>query len=351
MKKFFSILVLIFFTAVYLLSTSDFIMKKVAPFRYELDSPLGSDKYRYGDLYGLCYLKDFKIYTEKKQPVLSDCKKPGDVNLYMICDSYLWSFVKTDSIFCNVNKLKYARWLYFEQVEEKMDTAKKNILIIESSERFARKLLKDTADMYSSMRVSTDNPKTIAERIPESLWEKILRYLYNENINQNLEFNLFDYRFLTPFKELKAELNYRLFGRTNNDVSVSSDKKYLLYGPTADSTKTTSSFNPFSDKEIDETVMQLNREYEHFKTLGFDEIYLSLIPNPVSIVDPGFGKYNNFINRIQNSTALRMPVIDIYNIFRKIPGEVYFRSDSHWNYEGFQIWVYEVNKRLKYYSH
>ena len=348
MRRILSIFVLIFFTAVYLLSSNDYMMKKIAPSRYEMTNLFGSDKYRYGDLFGLCYLKDFKIESEKEPPILSSCKKPGNVNLYLICDSYLWSFIKTDSIFCNVNKMRYARWLYNERIEEKLDTTHRNILIIESSERFARKLLKDTLDMYSSMRVSKRVEKSNFSE-SETLWDKILRYLYNENVNQNLEFNLFDYRFLTPVKELKAELNYRVFGRINNDVSISTDKNYLLYGPTTDSTKNTSSFNHVNDKEVSELISNLNIEYKYFRALGFDEVYLSLIPNPVSIINPDFGNYNYLIARIQQRKDRLIPIIDTYDLFKTVQYPIYYKSDSHWNYDGFQLWVNQTNKMLSKY--
>ena len=325
-------------------------MKKIAPYRYELSSPLGSDKYKYGDLYGFSYLSDYKIKPEKKPLLINNCLEPRNINLYMICDSYLWSFVKTDSIFCNVNKLKYVRWAYGEQIDEPMDTSKLNILIIEASERQVRKLLSDTVEMYSSMRVYKNGSDLFLKPEPETLWHKIQRYLFNEFINQNIEFNLFEYNFLTHLKELKADLIYKIFNRTNNDVTVSTDKKYLFYGATTDITKNTSSFSYLSDEEISDIVYCVNNAYRHFKVLGFDEIYLSIIPNPVTILDPGIGKYNDLINRIQNRNDLEIPLINVFPLFKSAKNEIYYRSDSHWNYDGFQIWVNETNKILMQYT-
>lgn len=347
MRKVFSILVFLFFSAVYLLSSNVYLMKKIAAYRYELESPLGSDKYIYGDLYGFSYLSDYRIKLEKKPPLISTCQRPGNINLYMICDSYLWSFAKSDSIFCGVNKLKFVRWRYGEQVDEKMDTTKMNVLIIEVSERLARDLLVDTAEMYASMKVCRDSSNSSFQYEPETLWDKIKRYMFNETINQNIEFNLFDYVFLTPIKELKADLNYRIFGRTNKDVTVSKDKKYLFYAATTDSTKKTSSFNFVSDDEISKIIFCVNNAYRHFKSSGFDEVYLSIVPNPVTILEPNYGRYNNLMYRIQDRNDLLPPLINVYPLLDSSKALNYYRSDTHWNFDGFQIWVDETNRILK----
>lgn len=349
MRKIFSIIIFGFFSAVYLISSNGYLMKKIAPFRYEMNSPLGSDKYRYGDLFGLSYLPEYKIVPEKKVIPHCDYERPGNVNLFMICDSYIWGFVKTDSIFCNVNKMEILRWARGEKIEEKLDSTFKNILIIEVSERYARQFLPDTTGVFSSLIVQKENENLNFKRASETLSDKILRYLYNKDINQNLEFNLFDYRFLTPFKEAKAELNYRLFGRTSKDVAVLPDKAYLFYGPTIDSTKNTSSFNSVSETEVSALITCINSEYKHFKMLGFDEVYLSIIPNPVSILDPDLGRYNNLVERIQNRKDLNVPVIDIFKLFKDAHYQIFYKSDSHWNYDGLQIWVNQVNEILKKY--
>jgi len=318
----------------------------IAPYRYELDSTFGSDKYIYGDLYGFSYLRDYKIKLEKKNIHHFD-NKERKINLYAVCDSYLWSFAKTDSIFDNVNNYKYVRLGYNEQIEEKLDPAYTNILLIEATERQVRKYLADTTELYYSMRVSKDNPASLPKRTKGSLWNRINSYLFNDEINQNLEFNLFDYRFLTSLKESKASLFFNLCGRINSDVMVSSNKKYLFYGPTTDNHSKTSSFSYLSDGETENIINNLNAVYSHFRKLGFDEIYLSIIPNPVTILEPAYGNYNHLIDRIQSSPNLKVPVIDVYPLFKQATTEIYYRSDTHWNYNGFEIWVNETNNTLR----
>lgn len=350
MRRLFSISALVFFSIVYLLSSNDYLLKIIVPLRCEITSIFGSDRYRYGDLYGFSYLRDFKILYEKKPPVISNCTRPGNVNLYMLCDSYIAGFVATDSVFCNVNKYKFARWSFGDHLEENLDTAKKNILIIEAAERNIRKLFNDTNTMYYMMNVSKEGLNRQVYYESESYWQKVMRYLYNEKINQNIEFNLFEYRFLTSLRELKAELNYKVFNRTDKDVIVSADKKYLFYNETIDTSKKTSSFSSLNDTEVRDLVASLNNAYKHFKAWGFDEVYLSIVPNPVTIIEPGYGKHNDLINRIQNNQNLVIPVINILPLFKNSQKELYLRSDTHWNYDGFQIWVDETNKMLKKYG-
>ena len=90
------------FLIVFTISSSDGLMVKTAQYRYALDNVFGSDKYTYGDLYGLSYLPAFKVKPEA-QPETKPCGNQRNINLYAICDSYLWFFVKDGSVFCGVD--------------------------------------------------------------------------------------------------------------------------------------------------------------------------------------------------------------------------------------------------------
>ena len=79
---------------------------------------------------------------------------------------------------------------------------------------------------------------------------------------------------------------------------------------------------------------------------GFDEVYLSIIPNKVSILSPDMGKYNQLIERVQSDLNLKIPVIDTYSDFKKNPTKYYLKSDSHWTCEGRDIWLDKVNNIL-----
>jgi hypothetical protein len=78
--------------------------------------------------------------------------------------------------------------------------------------------------------------------------------------------------------------------------------------------------------------------------LGFDEVYLSIIPNKTSVLAQDLGEYNHLIERMEGNKDLKMPVISVYADFMK--KNLYLKGDSHWNCEGQQIWIDKVNERL-----
>jgi hypothetical protein len=94
--------------------------------------------------------------------------------------------------------------------------------------------------------------------------------------------------------------------------------------------------------KINNVVIMLNNVYQHYKADGFDEVYLSIIPNPASILQPQL--YNGLIPAVQHSPLLQMKCIDIYTPFTKTKEEVYRHGDTHWNNKGMMMWVDEVNK-------
>ncbi len=321
-------------------------MKKTAQYRYNLDNVLGSDKYTYGDLYGLSYLPAFKIKSET-QPEIKPCGKPGNINLYTICDSYLWFFLKGNADFCGVDKYDFSRWAHDDRMDITLDTNRKNILLIEIAERNLR-YMTDTAAIFSKAVVANKRTVAVTGRaaLPAFSDGISLVPVFNPLIEQNLQFSLFDYRFFTPFKEMKAQLNYRFFNRSNEGVKVSANGKYLYLAETVDSTQVTSSFNPVSAQEIDKLVHTLNLTYRHYKLLGFDEVYFSVIPNPVTILDTEKYRYNGLIPKVQEHEKLEMKIIDTHTLFKGSTAQLYQYSDSHWNNNGFYLWISQVDREL-----
>ena len=61
MRRTFLLLVIAIFASIMIVSTSGKLMRQITQYRTSTTSALGSEKYRYGDLYGLSYLPDFKI--------------------------------------------------------------------------------------------------------------------------------------------------------------------------------------------------------------------------------------------------------------------------------------------------
>jgi hypothetical protein len=98
--------------------------------------------------------------------------------------------------------------------------------------------------------------------------------------------------------------------------------------------------------EIEKIVNNLNKIKEIYTKQGFDRIYLSIIPNPVTVINPNLGNYNGLIPLIQNNKELKLELIDVYNIFKKNGKSYYLINDTHWNSKGLQTWVNEVNKKI-----
>jgi lysophospholipase L1-like esterase len=176
--------------------------------------------------------------------------------------------------------------------------------------------------------------------------------IFNNSINNNIEFNLWESKAFTPIKELRALINQRLFNRIDNYVSIGTDGKYLLFSETIDKKGfAASSFQEINDLEIDTLVDRLNSFYFEYKKKGFDEVYLSIIPNPVTILYPNYKgfKYNNLIPRLQQNKKLEIKLIDVFQDFKNSPFQIYQNSDTHWNTNGRNLWLNKINEELSKY--
>jgi hypothetical protein len=109
-----------------------------------------------------------------------------------------------------------------------------------------------------------------------------------------------------------------------------------------------SSFKNVSVKEVDSLISRLNNIYDKGRQIGFKKIYLSIVPNPVSILEPKYDNltYNNLVERLQHSSNLEMPYINLLPAFKQMKEQVYLSSDSHWNKKGAYVWLRMVNNEL-----
>ena len=147
---------------------------------------------------------------------------------------------------------------------------------------------------------------------------------------------------------MKADINYNLLGVLDKGVSLSTDHRRLYYNETIDTSTYFSSFKSITGSEIDSIVDRLNRIYAQAQTAGFQRVYLSIIPNPVSLLDPHFKglAYNGQVERIQNAAGLKMHCINVMPVFSKLKDSAYERSDTHWTPYGAQVWLDQFNKEL-----
>jgi hypothetical protein len=352
MKRLFAYIALFVAMVLYAISCSNNWTEEFTDARYEGPLPFSYDKFRYGDLFGISFLPEYKFELAKEPSYVKKQKFdiPPEITLYMTHDSYVGFHLGTDTNFYGISKIIHKEWFKGEPIQAVLDTSRINVLMFEVSERFFRYIsdsitLKKEVEVYKDSSQLKQNIKPMIEKEPgflQSTWD----YIFNPQTNENLEFNAFDYHFITPLRELKAQLNYKLFGRISKEVVVSNHNDHLYYAETIDTAQKSSSFNTLTDDEVKNSIAYLNATYKYYKALGFDEVYMTIVPNPISVLCPERDKYNGLLPRVEKDSSLRMPMIRLYDIYRKSPTSVYYRSDTHWNDDGFTIWLNEFHGRL-----
>jgi hypothetical protein len=297
------------------------------------------DDYRYGDLYRLSLLPQFKekAYDCEHEQVTE--KKP--INLFIIGDSFTED-PKVQLEDFPVEKYQYVHWA--KSADYQLDTSEKNVLILETVERTAKEHFLAIADNFSKQKVESSN-LSLRKKIEQKTTE-IEKTIVPDGIEERLLHTLFNYNFFLWVRELKASLNFKVFGRTEDEVVLSKDGKHIFYADEADANNSKSAFYPIKNSEVDNFVENINQTRAKYLALGFDEVYLSIIPNKVSILSPDLGNYNHLIERIQNHPNLKVKFVDTYKIFKDAPQKYYLKSDTHWTCEGRDAWLNEVNGLL-----
>lgn len=352
MRKIFALLIITISSLILLTAMNQGLINRVKQDRYfEHLSPVNagpkslyqqifirSDRWGYGDLYGICYLPQYRLKIApfgvyNNQPD----NKPTNRILYIIGDSFTAdkTFNKAFTGFDNVIFLD--RRFPFGPIS--IDATKQNYLILEFSEL--------NISAYSSKNSPEILSRATAPQAyePVSLISRLGHILFNKELNRNIELLLFDDKIFTPFKELKAWANYHFLGRLPKEVTVSTDKSRLLLNTTVDVSSSQSAFRPWSDAAVNGLTQDLAADQQRYLSMGFKKVFLSLIPNAVSVYDSKRSTYNHLLERVETKTSL--PVISVYNIFKADKRNLYSRSDAHWNPLGFEIWVNEANRVLK----
>ena len=307
----------------------------------------GSDKGGTGDLYGFTSLPQFAVADTSvlKKPDCNGAIK--NYNIYALTDSYTEEIFAHPDYFCGADKCGQAFSNVGDILPVYLDKTKKNIVMIECVERNVRTNLTDTNYLTRFIRILKEKPSE-TKAAPKA--DNFHFHFDIKNLDGNYETNIWDYNFLRPLKQLKAKMTFNLFNRTYVDALVSPDGKYLFYQPTVDTSFLQSSYRPINDQELKKIVTALNVAYAHFKNLGFDEVYLSIVPNPVTILYPDYEglKYNELIPRLENDPSLKLKVFDIYQVFKNSSekDKLYQHSDTHWTRFGATIWLNNLNSKL-----
>eukprot|EP01136_Pigoraptor_vietnamica_P025496 Opistho-1_new@79571 len=346
LKRILTYCLIVFGLAVLYLSTSKDMMQKISDARNDHDEWWGAHFAYEGDLVGMSYLYYVKDFHKPRERVFMPrkCDKRKGVNLVLWGDSYTMHF--RDSNFC-ADRYQYGR-RFFGDLEYQLDTSLTNVLVIECTERIVREYFVN-GRMYNEVKpVQAEKKVSFSDGINYSVKHAAvfglpsIKIFFNPHINRNIEYNLFNYNFISPIRKTKALISYKLFNRASGDAVLSKKGDRLFYNKTLDKKETTGFNCPLSDNEVNKIVKLLNEIDAHYKAAGFDEVYLSLIPNAVTIYQPV--GYNMLIPRIQNHQDLRMKCIDVYTPFLQKPDGMFWKGDTHWSNAGADVWLDIVNR-------
>lgn len=355
MRTFVGYTVLILCCTIYVVSCNQKLTAKLSKAKLNSNSIFGTDRWKYGDLYGMSNLSYFRKNFKPEKPVYSiSCKSKKDVNLYVICDSYVWGFFNTEKVYCGVKKLHIIKINDKGRIDQKIDPSENNILLLECSERnipalfgdsiYYNSLLADNKKSQEKPQVykNTSNNNSFLNKL-NALRTEVFNYIFNRNTNNNLEANVFDMSLFTSVKDFKADLNYALFKAHPKDVIVSQHQKQLYYQPTV------YSFYPVTAGSLNGYVKGINAIYSQARKAGFKRVYFSIIPNPISVLETNVDgrSYNHLIDRIQASAELKMPYINAMPILKNMNNKAFNPSDSHWSQAGASAWLNLVNSRLE----
>ncbi len=310
-----------------------------------------SDRWHDGDLYGLCYLHPFKqeLAPFKSYPTITG--KP-DTNriLYIIGDSYLADKTLNGAFDAFDNVVYLDRRFPFGPIV--LDTTKQNYLLMEFAERnLPGYSLKKTGeitwqvnDIHDKKYQDKSNAQQYTAMKPVSFFERIGNIIFNKDLSRNLELMLFDHKAYTPVKEAKASFNYNLLGQMfPKEVAISTDQQRLFLNITVDTSNAESSFKFKSNQDIRIITARLDSARDYYQAIGFKKVYLSVIPNTVSLCDNKRMTYNHLLQRVEQHTDL--PDISIFNQFSTTQPKhnLFYYNDAHWNPHGFDLWVNIVN--------
>jgi hypothetical protein len=343
MRKVLAFSVLLFFLGVLGLSSSEPAMRWLSHERYQDDGLLGSDKYRFGDLYGLSYLPAFRLYKDTtliRNQALFDGNR--DIDLTILGDSYLFSYVQMDtSNFVRAKKVTFRRWS--DSNLEPLcvrPSGNKKVLLIETVERNAWMIL--NLDRLKPKLEQVTNDKPWYDSFNEFLFE----HIYHPQLEQNLDFTLFNQQLFSPLKSLKAIINLEVFNRSSTDVAISENGEFLYMRETVDSTQRSSSFYPMTKDELHELGDRMLVMNQYAKSKGYDEVIFVIIPNPIVFTKTESKASNQFVPKLTTVLGDKVRLLDPTKPLMVGGKQYFFKSDSHWNQKGARAWLAQLNQQL-----
>ena len=304
------------------------------------------DQYRFGDLYNTSNLNKFKELDYNQNATLLPSDKPetkySNIDLYTIGDS----FTPMDTSFYAGHK-NFHIWLGASIDTVKLDTSRKSILVIEVIERTIQERLRsDYKSLYfdKGFQIEGRLKPTVAEKQeeePSFWWDK-----FGDQINQRIEFLLFNFDPFLKLKELKSGIMLSWFDRTHTGAIISRNHEYLFYNIEADPKIGLSPFYKITPQSVDTVVTNMNNIRDYYKAAGFEEVYFCFVPNKVTVCENDRYPYNNQISIIETHPNRKTPILSIQDTIRSHP-DWYHLGDGHWTIKGQRYWLKTVNQLVK----
>jgi hypothetical protein len=294
---------------------------------YLVDNGYIEDDFRYGDLYRLSNLGEYRQEVKKCGQAYEGQKVP--VSLYLAGDSFTELGRIGGDAYAATH---FKRTAVNTPAHDLVLKEGKKILVIESVERHFRERFSENPWGEWTLPPK-ETPKVQAQHWYDWLVE--LQVPYREEMHESV---LFSSDFILKIKEWKAGFQKKYFDKVDPKVGVLDE--HLVYE--LDLAEGVSSvFDPVTEEEIERIVKHINQTRENYRELGFDEVYLSIIPNKSSLLLTNDARYNRLVERIEAHPDLEAPIISVWREFQQ--GEYYLKGDSHWTCEGQKIWVDKVN--------
>jgi len=293
-------------------------------FNYFID--FAPNPYRYGDVFYYSSLPKYKSKLNRGKFCLYKQRANNNINLTVIGDSYFRDF---DSCSFNVQNYNFIHWDNVPDTINYLNKNDINILIIETTERYSLwRLVNSNLIVEGKKHTNIDSVKV------------------DLNSEDKLQYIVTNYEPFISLKSLKAQIYLNLFDKVDGRVSKPDIYNNVFLKEVTDTNSIYSAYYNISDTYIDNIVESLNLSDKKLKSIGFDYIYLSIVPNSVGLNKYYKKNYNYVANRIMQDKKLQMQTINTYKLFNNSDLCAYYYNDSHWNRTGQILWLTYVNEIL-----
>ncbi len=305
-------------------------------FMYLENIGITEDIYKYGDLYSNLHLKKYRTNWEKENAdtLRTNAIKNTNIHIYLYGDSYTQEGrLQQQNLHCD------SMFRIYTTTPTIIDSSKKNILLIEKTERYFREWI--ATELLKNNEVRPSSIKTFFEQNPNT------DIFSTKQMNQRIEYIISNNLLIRFLKEQKANLQYSLFGQATNLLYISQKTGMVYLSETIDSSNMKSCFNTISLQEATTIINCMNNIYTTNINNGFDDVLFSIIPDKPRIYNPIAGYEENNLYTILDSSKKLFTHINCTDALKKETKKTFLVCDTHWNHTGINCWLQVINSFLK----